>query len=514
MRAIPGGSSLEPKIIGIAPALALPVTSSRSQVEVRDGAFGTTQPTTVVADTASRGAARRAPLRHSLVLTSVALLLILFVASSALSVRAYILYNKADFTTSEVIEASNSLLIDLLDAETGQRGYLLTGKPIYLQPYDRAVPAVPADQRRLGSQVSAVPGGGHYFVELNGLVETKMVELATTISLARAGDRAGALRLVDGNEGKQVMDDARGMIADLQRAATSAGASQRAKLRTQLALFTVLAAVLAVADVGAGLVLRRRLRRAAQEILSLNATLEQQVQQRTAHLERANKEMEAFSYSVAHDLRTPLRGISGFAEALVEDYSDRLDETGREYAARVQAGCERMATLIDDLLYLSRVTRAPMHLQDVDLSAEVTAICDQLRARDPGRRVRVSVQDGVHVTADLALIRSTLENLLENAWKFTAGRDGAAIEFATTPVGDAPVCCYVRDNGAGFDPAYTAKLFQPFQRLHDASEFPGTGIGLASVRRVIERHGGRTWAEGAVGHGATIYFTLNAKDIP
>ena len=304
------------------------------------------------------------------------------------------------------------------------------------------------------------------------------------------------------------------MIADLQRAATSAGASQRAKLRTQLALFTVLAAVLAVADVSAGLVLRRRLRRSAKEILSLNATLEQQVQQRTAHLEQANKEMEAFTYSVAHDLRTPLRGISGFAEALVEDYSDRLDETGREYAARVQAGCARMATLIDDLLYLSRVTRAPMNLQDVDLSAEVTAICDQLRARDPGRRVRVSVQDGVHVTADLALIRSTLENLLENAWKFTAGRDGAAIEFATTPVGDAPVCCYVRDNGAGFDPAYTAKLFQPFQRLHDASEFPGTGIGLASVRRVIERHGGRTWAEGAVGHGATIYFTLNAKDIP
>ena len=253
----------------------------------------------------------------------------------------------------------------------------------------------------------------------------------------------------------------------------------------------------------------REMRRSAKEILSLNATLEQQVQQRTAHLERANKEMEAFSYSVAHDLRTPLRGISGFAEALAEDYSDRLDETGREYAARVQAGCARMATLIDDLLYLSRVTRTPMHLQDVDLSAEVTAICDQLRARDPGRQVRVCVQNGVHVTADLALIRSTLENLLENAWKFTAGRDGAAIEFAaTTPVGDVPVCCYVRDNGAGFDPAYTAKLFQPFQRLHDASEFPGTGIGLASVRRIIERHGGRTWAEGAVGDGATIYFTL------
>ena len=258
----------------------------------------------------------------------------------------------------------------------------------------------------------------------------------------------------------------------------------------------------------------REILRSAEEIRALNATLEQQVQQRTMHLERANQNLEAFTYSVAHDLRTPLRGISGFAEALAEDYGDRLDETGLDYAARVQAGCVRMATLIDDLLHLSRVTRAEMSLQDVDLSAEVTAICDQLRARDPGRRVRVSVQDGVHVTADLALIRSALENLLENAWKFTTGRDGAAIEFGTTPVDDAPVCCYVRDNGAGFDPAYAGKLFQPFQRLHDASEFPGTGIGLASVRRIIERHGGRTWAEGAVDGGATIYFTLNAKGTP
>ncbi|MGP0021897.1 MAG: PAS domain-containing protein [Streptosporangiaceae bacterium] len=239
------------------------------------------------------------------------------------------------------------------------------------------------------------------------------------------------------------------------------------------------------------------------------AELEDRVQQRTADLLRSNQELAGFSYSVAHDLRTPLRGISGFAEALADDYGDRLDETGREYAGRVQAGCARMAALIDDLLHLSQVTQAKINLQDVDLSAEVTAICDQLRARDPGRQVTVRVQDGVRVTADRTLIRSVLDNLLENAWKFTARRDGAAIEFATAPVGDAPICCYVRDNGAGFDPAYTGKLFQPFQRLHDAGEFPGTGIGLASVRRIIERHGGRTWAEGTVGGGATIYFTLN-----
>jgi PAS domain S-box-containing protein len=264
-------------------------------------------------------------------------------------------------------------------------------------------------------------------------------------------------------------------------------------------------------DVTARKETEREMRRAAKKIRSLNATLEQQVRQRTIHLERANKSLEAFAYSIAHDLRTPLRGISGFAEVLVNDYGDQLDETGRTYATRVRAGCARMAALIDDLLNLSQVTQAEMNLQDVDLSAEVTAICDQLAARDRGRQVRVTVQDGVRVTADKSLIRGVLENLLENAWKFTAQRKDAVVEFATTPVDEAAICCYVRDNGAGFDPAYTGKLFQPFQRLHDASEFPGTGIGLASVQRIIERHGGRTWAEGIVDGGATIYFTLNAK---
>src|SRR5450631_2218539 len=444
----------------------------------------------------------------------VALLLILFAANIALLVRAYVLYARAEFTTSDVIGASNGLLIELLNAETGQRGYLLTSNPVYLQPYDTALSMVPADQQRLGSLVSAVPGGRHYFAALKSLVAAKLAVIAETIKLERAGDHADAVRIVDTNEGKRIMDDARRATADLQRAAAAAGASRRSDLHTQLAVFIVLAAVLAVADMSAGLFVRRRLRRAATEIRSLNANLEQQVEQRTIHLERANRELEAFAYSIAHDLRTPLRGISGFAEALVEDYGDRLDETGREYTGRIEAGCARMSTLIDDLLHLSQVTRATMNLQDVDLSAEVTAICDRLRARNPGRQVRVTVQAGIRATADRTLIRSALDNLLDNAWKFTARRDGAAIEFATAPVGDAPICCYVRDNGVGFDPAYVGKLFQPFQRLHDADEFPGTGIGLASVRRIIERHGGRTWAEGAIDGGATIYFTLNAEGAP
>jgi PAS domain S-box-containing protein len=253
--------------------------------------------------------------------------------------------------------------------------------------------------------------------------------------------------------------------------------------------------------------------RGAQEIQALNANLERQVQQRTLYLQRANKNLTAFSYSIAHDLRTPLRALSGYAEVLVEEYGKTLGETGNGYAGRIQAAAEHMATLIDDLLQLSWVSQAEMNLQEVDLSAEVTAICDRLRADNPDRRVSTTVADGVRVTADRNLIRTVLENLLHNAWKFTAGRDNATIEFATVSVDDATVCCYVRDNGVGFDFAYASKLFQPFQRLHAVGEFPGTGMGLASVQRIVERHGGRTWAEGSVDRGATFYFTLDANNV-
>ena len=244
---------------------------------------------------------------------------------------------------------------------------------------------------------------------------------------------------------------------------------------------------------------------AQAEIRTLN-------EQRTAELVVANKNLEAFTYSVAHDLRSPLRALSGYSEALIEDYGDRLDETARWYVERIQAGTERMGALIDDLLNLSQVSRAELVLGPFDLSTEVAAIAGELQAREPGRRVRFAIQDGVWVNADRTLIRTVLQNLVENAWKYTAKRGRATIEFGTIAAEDAKVCCYVRDNGAGFDPAFGGKLFQPFQRLHAVTEFPGTGIGLASVRRIIERHGGRVWAEGAVGRGATFYFTLNAKE--
>ena len=253
-------------------------------------------------------------------------------------------------------------------------------------------------------------------------------------------------------------------------------------------------------------------RQAEAEIRRLNADLEARVARRTADLAQANENLEAFTYSVAHDLRSPLRAMSGFSEALLEEYADRLDEGGREYATRIESASQHMAQLIDDLLHLSSVSRAEIHLEPVDLSREVASVAQELQNREPDRQVNLVIEDGVWVTADRLLIHTVVENLIGNAWKFTSHRTKANIEFGTVPATNAPICCYVRDDGAGFDPAYMNKLFQPFQRLHSTTDFPGTGIGLASVRRIIERHGGRAWAEGAVDHGATFYFTLGAKE--
>jgi PAS domain S-box-containing protein len=237
-----------------------------------------------------------------------------------------------------------------------------------------------------------------------------------------------------------------------------------------------------------------------------------ELRHRMADLERANQNLETFTYTVSHDLRAPLRSLSGFSAALLEDYRDVLGADGRDYAERIDAAAGRMALLIEDLLQMSRLWRTEIrNIEPVDLSAEVTVIAGDLQRSAPARTVRFAIQDGVCAPADPVLIRTVLENLVGNAWKFTSRQDDVLIEFGTVADADAPICCYVRDNGAGFDPAYAGKLFQPFQRLHTAQEFPGTGIGLASVQQIIERHGGRIWAEGVAGQGATFYFTLDAK---
>jgi light-regulated signal transduction histidine kinase (bacteriophytochrome) len=226
-------------------------------------------------------------------------------------------------------------------------------------------------------------------------------------------------------------------------------------------------------------------------------------------LEQANKELEAFSYSVSHDLRAPLRSIDGFSQALLEDYTDKLDETGKDYLHRVRTASQHMAQLIDDLLKLSRLTRAEMRYERVDLSALAQMVAAELKKMTPERAVNFIIAEGVAVNGDASLLRVALENLLNNAWKFTRKHPHATIEFGVSQQAGQPVY-FVRDDGAGFDMAYVDKLFVPFQRLHESTEFEGTGIGLATVQRIIHRHGGSVWVEGEVGKGATFYFTLKS----
>jgi PAS domain S-box-containing protein len=223
--------------------------------------------------------------------------------------------------------------------------------------------------------------------------------------------------------------------------------------------------------------------------------------------EAANADLESFAYSVAHDLRTPLRGIDGFSQVLLDEYSDKLDENGQRYLRNVRQAAQRMALLIDDLLTLSRVTRGELLRRHVDISALARTSLGRLQKADPTRNVDVVIPEGLVANADPQLVALAIDNLVDNAWKFTNRKPAARIEVGSVPA-DGDVAFFVRDDGAGFDMQYVGKLFGPFQRLHGPDEFEGTGIGLATVQRVARKHGGRVWAEGKVGAGATFYFVL------
>ena len=243
-----------------------------------------------------------------------------------------------------------------------------------------------------------------------------------------------------------------------------------------------------------------------QQIGGRNAELEQQLRERTAALEAANQELEAFAYSVSHDLRAPLRSIRGFSEVLLEQHAEQLDGAGQDLLRRVCESSRRINRLVDDLLTLSRLGRSEVQRQSVNLTALAETMAARLRQAEPGREVQIIVQPDLRAEGDERLLGIVVEHLLGNAWKFTHNQPRALIEFGRTIQKECAF--YVRDNGVGFDMAHAHKLFGVFQRLHSASDYPGNGIGLATVQRIVRRHGGRAWATGFVNQGATFYFNL------
>ena len=252
-------------------------------------------------------------------------------------------------------------------------------------------------------------------------------------------------------------------------------------------------------------------KQAEEQILQLNAELEARVQRRTRQLEAANSELEAFSYSVSHDLRSPLNTINGFGQLLLKSNGKNLDDKGQHYLGRIRAGAQQMGDLIDGLPSLAKLSRDPLHLEPANISAVTRRIEQECRERDPERQVQVQVQDGMLVLGDAVLLSVVMQNLLGNAWKYTSRQAAARIDMGSETAADSQTVYFVKDNGAGFDMAYVDKLFGVFQRLHSPADFEGTGVGLANVKRVIERHGGRVWATGRPNEGASFYFTLSAK---
>ena len=431
--------------------------------------------------------------------------------------------------TWQVISQVERIMSTAKDAETGVRGYLITRNVSYLSPYTTAVEDLPGELSEFQHLTADNPSQRTRITLMRAVLDERFAILDQSVELRRTGQMDSLNALIMSGEGISHMDHLRRIADEMEaeerrllglRTAAKQASARRARLTL---LFASALDILLIGLLFRYLAHERSLRleteqtaeslatsreeivRKVEEIQMLNVTLEERVRQRTVELETTNRELEAFSYSVSHDLRAPLRTIDGFSLALEEDYSTAVDAAGRDYIKRVRAGVQRMGQLIDALLQLSRITRAEVTREDVDLTALGDSVVENLREENAGRDLDVTVDRGMRVHADPKLIRVALENLLNNAAKFTSKKPQAIIHFGWDSARQA---WFVRDNGAGFDMYYVDKLFNAFNRLHGEKDFKGSGIGLATVARVVRRHHGRIWAESAVEHGATFWFTV------
>jgi signal transduction histidine kinase len=422
------------------------------------------------------------------------------------------------------------LLRAMVDAETATRGYALTGDPSYLDPHRAAIRDAP---RRLAAIEELLPqaAAAQTFTEVRRLVGRVFETRAELVAARDQRGLEGAVAWVASRRGRTVAEELRAAVARLaaeERARLSTREAEVARSTDQLdrtLLATAIGSIVAIAGSAAarlGEMRRRRAaqaleRRAAGELRVANAALGEAnraleaavagATRANAELLASNTELEAFAYSVSHDLRAPLRSIDGFSRALIEDVGDALAPEHRDHLGRVRAAARRMGALIDDLLALSRVTRQPLRIEDVDLDAMAKSVCDEIRAETPDRDVALTLGPLPRVRGDPRLLRIALTNLLSNAWKYTAPRATAHVDV-TGSAAEGQGEVVVGDDGVGFDPTYAHKLFGVFQRLHGDHEFEGTGIGLATVRRIVTRHGGRVWAEGRPGKGARFHMVL------
>ncbi|MEO8737204.1 MAG: CHASE3 domain-containing protein [Edaphobacter sp.] len=431
--------------------------------------------------------------------------------------------------TWQAINQVERIMGSAKDAESGNRGYLITGDESYLVPYLFAKRDLPVELNHFQSLTADNPSQLAQLSEMRAAVDRRLALLQQGIDMRRNRSVDVSHALILSGTGKAEMDNLR-RIADRMEAEehsllvvrTALAKSNGRRARYTLALASCLDFIfivitlryfirerhLRVVSEIAGdrlAVARAEAEERADEVRLLNASLEDRVQRRTAELETTNRELEAFSYSVSHDLRAPLRTIDGFSLALEEDYATLIDDTGRDYIRRVRNGVQRMGQLIDALLQLSRITRAEIFREKFDISQMAESIAADLKEQNQTGSLTFNIESGLYTFADPRLLTIALENLFGNAVKFSSKIPDSVVAFGWDPEQKA---WYVRDNGAGFDMYYAGKLFNAFNRLHGDKDFKGSGIGLATVSRVIHRHQGRIWADSAVDHGATFWFTL------